>query len=83
MVPRVGRGHKRENNFYMCILELESFKMKHLANFYQTWYKPFKGIQVYSNEEPSPLQRGIINKSAKIRWGYFNIFFSRHEPLYI
>jgi hypothetical protein len=41
--------------------------MKHLANFNQTWYKPLlhEGIQVYANEESSPLQRGIITKVQK------------------
>jgi hypothetical protein len=33
-------------------------------------------IQVYSNEGPSPLQKGANHKSAKIGLGYLNIFFS-------
>jgi hypothetical protein len=34
------------------------------------------GIQIYSNEGPNPLQRRDNHKSAKIGYGYFNIFFS-------
>jgi hypothetical protein len=34
------------------------------------------GIEVYSNEGPSPLQRGDNHKSAKIGLGHLNIFFS-------
>jgi hypothetical protein len=35
-----------------------------------------KGIQVYSNVGPSPLQRGIITKVLKYGWGHLNIFLS-------
>jgi hypothetical protein len=36
-----------------------------------------KGIQVCSNKEQSHLRMGDNHKSAKIRWGHLNIFFSR------
>jgi hypothetical protein len=38
----------------------ESFKMKHLANFNQTWYKHFlhDGNSSFFKWSPSPLQRG-------------------------
>jgi hypothetical protein len=35
-----------------------------------------KGIQVCSNKEPGPLQRGDNNKNVKLRWGHLKIFFS-------
>jgi hypothetical protein len=34
------------------------------------------GIHVYSNEGPSPLQRGDNHKSAKIGYDHLNNFFS-------
>jgi hypothetical protein len=36
-----------------------------------------KGIQVYSNIGPGPLQRGDNHKNVKMRWGHLKIFFSR------
>jgi hypothetical protein len=34
------------------------------------------GIQIYSNEGSSPLQRGDNHKNAKIGLSHLNIFFS-------
>jgi hypothetical protein len=36
-----------------------------------------KEIQVCSNEEPGPLQRGDNHKNVKMGWGHLKIFFSR------
>jgi hypothetical protein len=36
-----------------------------------------KGIQVYSNKEPGPLQRGDNHKNVKMGLGHLKIFFSR------
>jgi hypothetical protein len=36
-----------------------------------------KGIQVYSNKGPGPLQRGDNHQSLKIWWCLLKIFFSR------
>jgi hypothetical protein len=33
-----------------------------------------KGIQVYSNKGPGPLQRGDNHKNAKFGWGHLKIF---------
>jgi hypothetical protein len=42
-----------------------------------TNHSHMKGIQAYSNEEPSPLQGGgDTHKSGKIGWGHLKIFFS-------
>jgi hypothetical protein len=49
-------------------LKKESFKMKHLANFYQTWYNEFllwREFMFIQNESPSPFQKGIITKVQK------------------
>jgi hypothetical protein len=39
-----------------------------------------KGIQVYSNEGPNPLQKGVITRVQK--WGGVIYMFSSHEPQY-
>jgi hypothetical protein len=36
-----------------------------------------KGIQVCSNKEPGPLQRGDNHKNVKMGWGPLKIFYSR------
>jgi hypothetical protein len=36
-----------------------------------------KGIQIYSNKGPDPLQRGDNHKNVKMWWGHLKIFFSR------
>jgi hypothetical protein len=36
-----------------------------------------KGIQVYSNKEQNPLQRGDNHKNVKMKWGCLKIFFFR------
>jgi hypothetical protein len=36
-----------------------------------------KGIQVWSNKGPGPLQRGDNHKNVKMGWGHLKIFFSR------
>jgi hypothetical protein len=47
----------------MCILE-RIFENETSDNFNQTWYKAsMKGIQVYLNGVPSPLQRVDNHKS--------------------
>jgi hypothetical protein len=51
-----------------CIYWKECFKMKHLANFNQTWYKPFLhegNSSLFKMKVPSPLKRGIITKVQK------------------
>jgi hypothetical protein len=65
MVPEgEGGGHKRENYFYICILERIFYN--ETSGQFQTWYKHLlMGIQVYSNVGPNPLQRGIITKVQK------------------
>jgi hypothetical protein len=40
-----------------------------------------KGIQVYSNEGPGPLQRGDNHKNVKMGLGHLRIFFSRTTKL--
>jgi hypothetical protein len=42
-----------------------------------TNYTWVKGIQVYSNKGPCPLQRGDYHKNLKVGWGHLKIFFSR------
>jgi hypothetical protein len=42
-----------------------------------TNYPWVKGIQVYLDKGPDPLQRGDNNKNVKIGWGYLKILFSR------
>jgi hypothetical protein len=42
-----------------------------------TNYSWVKGIQVCSNKEPGPLQRGDNHKNVKMGWGHLRIFFSR------
>jgi hypothetical protein len=39
-----------------------------------------KGIQVYSNKGPGPLQRGDNHKSVKIGWGNLKIFSRTTGP---
>jgi hypothetical protein len=36
-----------------------------------------KEIQVCTNKEPDPLQRGDNHKNVKMGWGHLKIFFSR------
>jgi hypothetical protein len=36
-----------------------------------------KGIQVCSNKEPGPLQRGDNHKNIEMGWSHLKIFFSR------
>jgi hypothetical protein len=40
-----------------------------------------KGIQVYSNKGPSPLQRGDNHKNVKMGWGHLKIFFRTTGPI--
>jgi hypothetical protein len=43
-----------------------------------TNYTLVKGIQVYSNKGPGPLQRGDNHKNVKMGWGYLKKkYFSR------
>ena len=68
MVPEGQVGGHRGKTIFTFVFWKESFKMKLLANFNQTWYKHIcmMEIQVYSNEGASPLQRRNNHKSAKI-----------------
>jgi hypothetical protein len=36
-----------------------------------------KGIEIYSNKGPGPLQRGDNHKNVKMGLGHLKIFFSR------
>jgi hypothetical protein len=61
MVPDgQGRGHKRGNYFYICILEriILKWNIFPISIKLGTNISCMMGIQVYSNEGPSPLQRG-------------------------
>jgi hypothetical protein len=66
----------RRDTLFTFVYWEESFKMKHLANFNETCTNIFcmMGIQVYSNESPNHIQRGIITKVQK-RVGSFKVFF--------
>jgi hypothetical protein len=60
-------GDTRGETIFTFVHWKESFKMKHLTNFkLGTNISCMMGIQVYSNEGPSPLQREDNHKSAKI-----------------
>jgi hypothetical protein len=61
-------GDTRGETIFAFVYFKESFKMKHLANFNQlgTNISCMMGIQVYSNEVLSPLQRGDDHKSVKL-----------------
>jgi hypothetical protein len=61
-------GDTRSETIFTFVYWKESLKMKHLANFIKlgTNISCMMGIQVYSNEGPSPLPRGDNHKSAKI-----------------
>jgi hypothetical protein len=39
-----------------------------------------KGIQVFSNKGPGPLQRGDDHKNVKIGWGHLKIFLRPMKP---
>jgi hypothetical protein len=69
-------GHKK-GNYFTFVYWKESFKMKHRANGTNIYY--MVEIQVYSNEDPSPLQgvgEGDNHKRAKNRVGSFKKIFS-------
>jgi hypothetical protein len=38
-----------------------------------------KGIQVYSNKGPGPLQRGDNHKKLKMGWGHLNFLLQNHK----
>jgi hypothetical protein len=64
----VGRGHNRENYIYIIMFILKKNSSPEPAgqfqsNLVQTYC--MMGIQVYSNEGQSPLQRADNHKSAK------------------
>jgi hypothetical protein len=64
--PRVRVRDTRWETIFTFVYWKESFKMKHLANFkFGTNISCMMGIQIYSNEGPNPLQRGIITKRKK------------------
>jgi hypothetical protein len=56
-------GHKRGNYFYIYIYRKDFYKMKQIKLGKNI--SSMMGIQVYSNEGPNPLQRGIITKVHK------------------
>jgi hypothetical protein len=65
----VEMGHNRGNNFTWVYWK-ESFKMKHLTNFNQTWYKPFlheRNSSIFKSRAKSS-SKGDNHKSAKIGW---------------
>jgi hypothetical protein len=70
-------GNKRGNYFYICILERNIWWISIKLG---TNISSMMGIEVYSNEGPSRLQRGDNHKSSKIGLGHVNFFF--HEPQY-
>jgi hypothetical protein len=62
-------------NFY--IFDFFSRTTGPILNRLATNHPWVKGIQVYSNKGPGPLQRGDNHKNIKMGWGHLNIFFSR------
>jgi hypothetical protein len=51
-----------------CVYWIESFKLKHLANFNQTWYKPFlheENSSLFKWRTKSSSKGGIITKVQK------------------
>ena len=75
MVPEGQVRDTRGGTIFTFEYWKESFKMKHQANFNQTWNKHFLhvliGIQIYSNEGSSPLQRGDNHKNRVGSSKYF------------
>jgi hypothetical protein len=66
MVPEgQGGGHKRGNYLYIG-KNLLKWNIWPISIKLGTNISCMMGIQVYSNEGPSPLQRGDNHKSAKI-----------------
>jgi hypothetical protein len=65
--PGVGRGHNRENHIHWCLYWKKIFSRtsRPIAIKLGTNISCMMRIQVYSNEGPSPLQRGIITKVQK------------------
>jgi hypothetical protein len=82
MVPRSREGPKEGKQFLHVYIEKNLLKCNiwPISIKLGTNHSCKKGIQVYSNEVPSPLQRGDNHKSAKIGKGY--LIFSSPEPLY-
>jgi hypothetical protein len=57
-------GDKRGETIFTFVYWKESFKMKNLANFNQTWYKHF--LHDDNSSLFSLFQRGHNHKNAKI-----------------